>query len=198
MRFGVRQFELALMHRMRDLDAARVEDALEAMGATRAELRAAHTQWTAMAHSARAPKGRAMFRMALGPPAYEGVRHAGSLTCDVACWRLPSWPDLRYEVLLGPGGEVWNQWFVRPGAPRVLSFAELVSWGCVVADVAASFPGASHREGSAPHHWTVGFAHEGTHYRARFVYGLYQRLDHAEDDPAGSGGDSARSEGDPD
>ncbi|RVX40321.1 hypothetical protein EDD27_2726 [Nonomuraea polychroma] len=182
MRFGVRQFELALMHRMRDLDAARVEDALQRMGATRAELRAAHTQWTAMGHSARAPKGRALFRMALGPPADEGVHQAGSLTCDVARWRLPSWPDLRFEVLLGPGGEVWNQWFVRPGHAKALSFADLVPWSCVVADVGDAFPGASHLEGSAPHHWTVGFTHEGTRYHARFVYGLYQRLDRGDDE----------------
>ncbi|TMS00592.1 hypothetical protein [Nonomuraea basaltis] len=184
MKFGVRQFELALMHRMRDLDAARVEVALMAMGASRAELRAAHTQWTAMLHSERAPKGRALVRMVLGPPAYEGVKPAGSLTCEVARWRLPSWPDLEFEVLLGPGGEVWNQWFVRPGGGRALAFAELIPWRCVVADVGASFPGASHLEGSAPHHWTVGFTHEGTHYHARFVYGLYQRLDRADDRPA--------------
>ncbi|WP_327582557.1 hypothetical protein OHA25_42490 [Nonomuraea sp. NBC_00507] len=184
MRFGVRQFELALMQRMRDLEAAKVDDALKDMGATRAELRAAHTQWTAMAHSGRAPKGRSLFRMALGPPAYEGVHQVGSLTCDVAHWKLPSWPELRFEVLLGPGGEVWNQWFVRPGGARPLSFADLVPWGCVVADVGEAFPGACHLEGSAPQHWTVGFTHEGTRYRARFVYGLYQRLDRADDDPA--------------
>ncbi|MEZ7131948.1 hypothetical protein ACBR40_41995 [Nonomuraea sp. AD125B] len=182
MTFGVRQFELALMHRMRDLAAARVEDALKAMGATRAELRQAHTRWTAMAHSARAPKGRRAFLAALGSPAYEGERRVGSLTCDVARWALPSWPGLRFEVLSGPGGEVWNQWFVRPGGGRAVPFAELTPWSCVVADVGAGFPDALHLEGAAPHHWTVGFAHEGAHYRARFVYGLHQRLDRADDD----------------
>ncbi|MBF8184686.1 hypothetical protein ITP53_02775 [Nonomuraea sp. K274] len=177
MAFGVRQFELALMHRMRDLNPGRVEDALHDMGASRAELRAAHTQWTQMAHSTRAPKGMAALRMALGPPPYRGAAPFGSLTCDVARWVLPSWPDLEFEVLLGPGGEVWNQWFVRPGGDTALTFADLVPWGCVVADIGASFPGASQTEGLAPHHWAIDFPHNGTHYRARFVYGLYQRLD---------------------
>lgn len=174
MEFGVRQFELALMHRMRDLNAARVEAALETVGASRAELRAAHTQWTRMIHSR---KGPAPLRAALGPPSHRGPQPFGSLTCEVLRWTLPSWPELAYEVLLGPDGQVWNQWFVRPGGPATLTFEELTPWRCVVADVQASFPGASHSEGLAPHHWAVDFAHEGAAYRARFIYGLYQRLD---------------------
>ncbi|WP_336204218.1 hypothetical protein [Nonomuraea sp. LPB2021202275-12-8] len=177
MRFGVRQFELALMHRMRDLNAQRVEDALHDLGASRAEVRAAHTQWTRMAHSVRAPKGLAALRTILGPPPYRGTQPFGSLTCDVARWVLPSWPELEFEALLGPGGEVWNQWFVRPGGSRTLTFAELTPWKCVVADVGTSFPGASQCEGLAPHHWAVDFVHDGTARRALFVYGLYQRLD---------------------
>lgn len=172
MGFGVRQFELALMHRMRDLNPVRVEQALAGLGATRAELRAAHTQWTRMAHSARPPRLRTL----LGPPSYAGRRPFGSLTCDVTRWRLPSWPGLEFEALAGPGGEVWNQWFVRPDGDRRLSFAGLTPWTCVVADVAASFPVSAQREGSAPHHWAVDFTHEDTDHRALFVYGLYQRL----------------------
>jgi hypothetical protein len=177
MRFGVRQFELALMHRMRDLNAERVEDAIEDMGATRAELRAAHTRWTQMGYSARSRKGLAGLRTVLGRPSYEGVKPIGSITCEVARWALPSWPGLEFEVLAGPDGAVWSQWFVRPGGVRVLTFADLVPWTCVVADVGTSFPGAAQREGSAPHHWAVDFTHEGTDYRALFIYGLFQRLD---------------------
>ncbi|MEV4397827.1 hypothetical protein [Nonomuraea sp. NPDC049607] len=176
MRFGVRQFELALMHRMRDLNPQRVEQALADVDASRAELRAAHTHWTRLAHSATAPKGRAALRMALGPPAYAGTTPFGSLTCDVTRWRLPSWPELEFEALTGPGGEVWNLWFVRPGGDRRLSFADLTPWECVVADVGASFPVSAQGEGSAPHHWAVDFACAGTPRRALFVYGLYQRL----------------------
>ncbi|MEW1846150.1 hypothetical protein AB0392_50050 [Nonomuraea angiospora] len=179
----MRQFELSLMHRMRDLNPERVEDALRVMGATRAELRAAHAQWTRMLHSPRAPK---TLRPLLGRPAYEGTTAVGILTCGVSRWALPSWPGLEFEVLSGPGGETWNQWFVRPGEPRTLSFAELAPWSCVVADVAASFPGAVHLEGQAPHHWAVGFGHGGAAYRARFVYGLCQRIDAVRpEDPAG-------------
>jgi hypothetical protein len=174
MEFGVRQFELALMYRMRDLNTERVAAGVEAMGASRAELRAAHTQWTRMIH---VRKGAAPLRAALGPPAHRGPQPFGSLTCEVLRWALPSWPGLEYEALLGPDGGLWNQWFVRPGAPAVVTFEELTAWRCVVADVQASFPGAAHREGQAPHHWAVDFTHEGAAYRARFVYGLYQRLD---------------------
>ncbi|NRQ38332.1 hypothetical protein HII36_41870 [Nonomuraea sp. NN258] len=177
MTFGVREFELTLMHRMRDLNAARVEDALEDLGATRAELRAAHAHWTKLAHSARAPKGLAALRMALGPPAHQGVKPVGSLNCQVARWRLPSWPELEFEALTGPEGELWNLWFVRPGRQAALTLPDLVPWQCVVADVGTSFPGSEHGEGLAPNHWVVDFAHEGVRYRARFVYGLFQRLD---------------------
>ncbi|TDD06613.1 hypothetical protein E1292_14975 [Nonomuraea deserti] len=185
MRFRVREFELALMHRMRDLNAGRVEDALAAMGASRAEVRAAHTHWTRLAHASRAPKGAAVFRMALGPPHHAGPRAFGSLTCDVRRWILPSWPGLEFEVLTGPDGEVWNQWFVRPGGGVRLAFADLTPWTCVVADVGTSFPGATSLEGQAPHHWSVEFDHAGTAYRACFVYGLYQRLDRRDGGPAG-------------
>ncbi|MET8867618.1 hypothetical protein ABZW11_32200 [Nonomuraea sp. NPDC004580] len=173
MRFGVREFELALMHRMRDLNPGRVEEALRDMGASRAEVRAAHAHWTRLAHAPRAPKGAAALRMALGPAPYRGSRPAGSLTCDVLRWPLPSWPGLMYEALLGPGGELWNQWFVRPAGPAP---SGLEPWTCVVSDLAA-IPGAVQLEGPAPHHWTVDFPSGGRTRRARFVYGLLQRLD---------------------
>ena len=177
MGFGIRQFELALMHRMRDVNPERVEDALKDLDASWAELRAAHTLWTKMAYSSRVPKGVAALRAVLGRPAHEGAKPIGSLACEVVRWALPSWPGLEFEALVGPDGAVWNQWFVRPGGDAALAFADLTPWTCVVADVAASFPGAGQREGAAPHHWAVDFAHDGTDYRARFVYGLYQCLD---------------------
>ncbi|MCF6475136.1 hypothetical protein FAF44_43220 [Nonomuraea sp. MG754425] len=179
MAFGVREFELTLMHRMRDVNAAKVEEALGRMHASRAELREAHARWTRLAHAPRAPKGAAALRMALGPPPHRGRRPAGSLTCDVLRWPLPSWPGLAFEALLGPGGELWNQWFVRPSGPAAPSFAELTPWACVVADVGAGFPGAVQIDGPAPHHWTIDLRHDGRVHRARFVHGLLQRLDPA-------------------
>ncbi|MFG2074343.1 hypothetical protein [Nonomuraea maritima] len=182
--FGVREFQLALMHRMRDLNPERVAEALDAMGATRAELRASHAQWTRTLHAPRGPKGVALVRRALGPAPYRGIRPAGSLRCKVLRWPLPAFPGLEFEVLLGPGGEMWNQWFVRPGAPAALTFDDLVPWTCVVADVGESFPGAVQMEGPAPQHWMVDLDHGGSRHRARFVYGLLQRLDPGPPGPA--------------
>ncbi|MEV0612559.1 hypothetical protein AB0I81_04475 [Nonomuraea sp. NPDC050404] len=178
MAFGVVEFELALLHRMRDVNAAKVEEALEARGASRTELREAHAHWTRLTHVRR---GVSALRVALGPPPHRARRPAGSLTCDVLRWPLPTWPGLEYEALLGPGGELWNQWFVRASGPVTTSLADLTPWGFVVADVAASFPGAVQIDGPAPHHWTVDFRHDGEDYRARFVYGLFQRLDRKPD-----------------
>ncbi|GAA2832120.1 hypothetical protein GCM10020220_021290 [Nonomuraea rubra] len=132
MGFGVREFELALLHRMRDVNAEKVEETLGLLGASRAELREAHAHWTRLAHAPRAPKGAAALRRALGPPPHRGRRPAGSLTCDVLRWPLPTWPGLAYEALVGPGGELWNQWFVRPSGAAALTFADLVPWACVV------------------------------------------------------------------
>lgn len=172
MGYGVREFELTLMHRMRDVNPGRVEDALREMGASRAELRAAHAHWTRLAHAPRAPKGLAALRMALGPPVHRGERQAGSLTCQVLQWTLPTWPELRFEALAGPGGELWNQWFVRPPGSSPGAF-EPTPWRAVVGDFAA-VPGATHLEGGAPHHWAVDHPRGGRTWRARFVYGLYQ------------------------
>jgi len=193
MGFGVRELELTLMHRMRDVNAERVEEALGELGADRAEIRAAHRLWTKMAHSRTAPKGMAVFRMALGAPLFEGERPFGDLTAAVARWRLPYWPELEFEVLTGPDGEVWNHWFIRPGKERVLDFADLVPWTCVIADFGASFPGAVHVEGAAPHHWGVDFTHGGEKHRALFVYGLFQRLAHPDEWLHGTAGASPAS-----
>lgn len=175
--FGPRQFQLALMHRMRDVNAARVEEALQELAASAAEVRAAHHRWTRMSHGS----GLRALRGVLGTPAGEGSRRFGALTCRVARWVLPYWPELEFEALAGPDDKVWHQWLVRPGEPRAAGFAELTPWRCVVADVMASFPGAEQREGGAPQQWAVDFSHEGRKYRALFVYGLFQGF--AQDSP---------------
>ncbi|WP_327088877.1 hypothetical protein OIE66_42345 [Nonomuraea sp. NBC_01738] len=174
MGFGVREFELALMHRMRDLNPERVEDALTDMDVTRADLRSAHAHWTRILH---VRPGMGALRTALGAPRERTTRPVGSLTCTMARWPLPAWPELVYEALLGPGGELWHQWLVRPAGELTVSFDGLLPWSCVVADVGTSFPRSTQQEGSAPHHWVVDFTHGGADYRARFVYGLLQRVD---------------------
>ncbi|MFC7587006.1 hypothetical protein ACFQYP_27255 [Nonomuraea antimicrobica] len=178
MGFGVREFELALMHRMRDLNPARVEQALHAMDASRAELRDAHTRWTRLAHAPerrRAPP-RCGWRWA---PPLSGQQTGGQ-------------PDLRRPALAaalvaGPGvrGAARPRRravepVVRPPLrPRRARADRPHPWTCVVGDLGASFPGAVQIDGPAPHHWTVDFRHGGRAYRARFVHGLLQRLDPA-------------------
>ncbi|GAB3653344.1 hypothetical protein GCM10027589_11440 [Actinocorallia lasiicapitis] len=174
---GSRGLALALMHRMRDLNPGRVEEALHEMGSSRAELREAHTLWTKWAYSRSAPKGAAAFRAALGPPLSRTVRDFGDLPCDVLRWRILPWEEFAFELLLGPGGPVWNQWFVRPGPPKIMKLGELEPWTAVVNDVGVSFEDAANVEGSAPHHWAVDFTAEGAAHRALFVYGLLQRVD---------------------
>ncbi|MFI6815082.1 hypothetical protein ACIBG7_21940 [Nonomuraea sp. NPDC050328] len=166
------------------MNAPRVEEALKELHASAAEVRAAQTQWTKMAYSARAPRGLRGLRAVLGSPVSEGTAEFGALSCKVARWRLPYWPELEFEAVAGPGGGVWHQWLVRPGEVRRVGFAELVPWTCVVADVAASFPGAEQREGAAPNHWAVDFSHESRKYRALFVYGLFQGFAPAGRNPA--------------
>ncbi|MFD0477213.1 hypothetical protein ACFQ0B_60150 [Nonomuraea thailandensis] len=117
MAFGVREFELALLHRMRDVNAEKVEETLGLIGASRAELREAHAHWTRLAHAPRAPKGAAALRMALGPPPYRGRRAAGSLTCDVLRWPLPTWPGLAYEALAAPVASCGTSGSSGPPAP---------------------------------------------------------------------------------
>ncbi|NUT42044.1 MAG: hypothetical protein HOV86_18885 [Thermoactinospora sp.] len=173
MTYGVRQFQLTLMHRMRDLNSDRVQQALTDLRASRAEEGAAHSQWTRRTYYA---KGLSPYRSALGEPSYRGEHSLGAVTCDVVRWALPYWPGLEFEVMVGPDRRVWNQWFVRPAGDKKVSMAGLRPWTCVIGDVCASFPGARQGEGAAPQQWTVDFAHDGRPYQARFVYGLLQAV----------------------
>jgi len=185
--FGATEFQLVLLRRMADFHPELVEQAVRRLGSSRAELREANKRWQAMVRSARFPRGAGRHTAVLGPPQAVLPRRIGDLTCTAQQWALPLWPELRFEVLLGPGdtgGAIWNEWLVRPaGTPRPAprTVADLAPWSCVVSDVAAAFPPAVPREGSAPTRWQLEFtapdpAGLPRPYVADFTWGLLQEV----------------------
>lgn len=185
--FGATEFQLVLLRRMADFNPGPVEQAVHRLGSSRAELREANRRWQAMIRSARFPRGARRHTAVLGPAQESEPVRIGDLTCTALRWTLPLWPELRFEILLGPpdtGAQVWNEWLVRPAGtppPPLRTLADLTPWSCVVSDVATAFPPARHREGSAPTRWQLDFAapdacgvpHACT---ADFTWGLLQEV----------------------
>ncbi|MFJ9325041.1 hypothetical protein ACIRPN_06810 [Streptomyces sp. NPDC101230] len=179
--FGPREFQLVLLRRMADHQPGRVEDARQELSASLADMREANRRWQAMV---RAPRGRGSlrrYRSVLGEPELTLKRRVGDLECEALLWPVPLWPDLRFEVMAGPGGAVWNEWLVRaPGAagPELTSVPSLRPWSCTVDEVARAFPPARPMEGSAPTRWALALTDpdSGEAYVAEFTWGLFQRL----------------------
>ncbi|MCF6525500.1 hypothetical protein [Streptomyces sp. JJ36] len=182
--FGPFQFQLVLLRRMADFQPGLVADALRELGTDRAALREAHRRWQAMVRSPRGRGAVARYRSVLGPPEDTVRRRIGDLDCEALTWRVPLWPDLRFEVLTAPGGHAWNEWLVRaPGAapPRLRTVEDLTPWSCTVDEAARAFAPARPLEGSAPTRWRLAFtapdaAGERHPVLAEFTWGLLQRL----------------------
>ncbi|WP_051711479.1 hypothetical protein [Streptomyces sp. NRRL S-350] len=185
--FGVTEFQLVLLRRMADFQPGLVEEAVRRLGADRASMREANKRWQAMVRAPRFPRGGARYAAVLGPAGTTVPRRIGDLACSARQWALPLWPELRFEVLLGPaevGSPLLNEWLVRAvGAPcpRPRSIADLTPWSCVVGDVGAAFPPAVPREGSAPTRFQLDFdAPDGggrvCRWTADFTWGLLQEL----------------------
>ncbi|MFJ1703831.1 hypothetical protein [Kitasatospora sp. NPDC088346] len=185
--FATTEFQLVLLRRMADFTPELVEQAVRRLGSSRAALREANSRWQAMIRSPRFPAGARRYAAVLGPPQATAARPIGDLRCTAQQWALPLWPELRFEILLGPGGggaPVWNEWLVRaagspPPVPRTL--ADLTPWSCVVSDVAGAFPTAVPREGSAPTRWQLDFtaldaAGVPRACTADFTWGLLQEV----------------------
>ncbi|MFC9285559.1 hypothetical protein [Streptomyces sp. NPDC057052] len=176
-------FQLVLLRRMADHNPGPVEDARRALGASAADMREANKRWQAMARSPRGGGAAARYRSVLGAPASRSARRIGDLDCEAWLWPLPLWPALRFEVLLAPGGAVWNEWLVRaPGAPApaLRTLDDLTPWSCTVDEAARAFAPARPLEGSAPTRWALAFtAPDGEGVRreavAEFTWGLLQR-----------------------
>ncbi|MFE7072371.1 hypothetical protein ACFU96_20045 [Streptomyces sp. NPDC057620] len=184
-------FQLVLLRRMADHNADLVEDARHTLGVSVAGMREANRRWQAMRHAPRSRGAVARYRSILGDPESVTPRRIGDLTCDALLWPVPLWPDLRFEVLVAPGGVAWNEWLVRaPGAPapELRSLADLTPWSCTVDEAARAFAPARPLEGSAPTRWGLAFtAPDGPQdpdgpqgvrrdCAAEFTYGLLQRV----------------------
>ncbi|GAA0923576.1 hypothetical protein [Streptomyces thermoalcalitolerans] len=176
-------FQLVLLRRMADHNPDLVEDARRALGASSADLREANRRWQAMVRSPRSRSAAARYGSLLGAPESTAVRRVGDLDCEVRQWPVPLWPDLRFEVLVAPGGQVWNEWLVRaPGAegPDLRTLDDLTPWSCTVDEVARAFAPARPLEGTAPTRWGLAFRApdaQGVSRRvvAEFTWGLLQR-----------------------
>ncbi|MCA1223600.1 hypothetical protein [Streptomyces sp. 8L] len=195
--FGPRSFQLVLLRRMADHQPDLVDEARRALGASRADLREANRRWQAMVRSPRGRGARARYRSVLGEPARAFRRRVGDLECDAFQWPVPLWPDLRFEIMVAPGGAVWNEWLVRaPGAPApaLSTAADLRPWGCTVDELARAFPPARPLEGTAPTRFGLAFRAparpvggapapaggdtspvDRTEHVAEFTWGLLQR-----------------------
>ncbi|PNE35691.1 hypothetical protein AF335_02275 [Streptomyces eurocidicus] len=177
-------FQLVLLRRMADHHPELVEDALRELGVDRTTMREANRRWQAMVRSPKSRGAGTRYRSVLGPPGTTGERRIGDLTFDVATWRMPLWPALRFEVLSAPGGAVWNEWLVRaPGAPAptLRTVEDLRPWSCTVDEVARAFAPARPMEGTAPSRWGLGFSAVDAGgvrgaYVAEFTWGLLQRV----------------------
>ncbi|MFJ7159555.1 hypothetical protein ACIQUQ_32025 [Streptomyces sp. NPDC101118] len=182
--FGPAAFQLVLLRRMADFQPDLAEDARRSLGATLADQREANKRWQAMVRSPRSRGALARYRSVLGPAESVGRRRIGDLECEALLWPVPLWPTLRFEVLAGPDGAVWNEWLVRaPGEPGPVleTLDDLAPWSCVVDEVARAFAPVRPMEGTAPTRWRLEFHGKdaaGAEGRcvAEFTYGLLQRL----------------------
>lgn len=193
-------FQLVLLRRMADHNPGLVERARHELGVSVARMREANRRWQAMTRGRGGARGtRSRYRSVLGAPGSTARRTIGDLECEALLWPLPLWPDLRFEVLLAPGGGVWNvgapptlfePWgrLVRaPGmpGPELRALADLAPWSCTVDEVARAFAPARSLEGTAPTRWRLAFdapeagGADGPRRRcvAEFTWGLLQRVE---------------------
>ncbi|MGP3970138.1 hypothetical protein [Streptomyces sp. 6N223] len=182
---GPFDFQLVLLRRMADFQPGLVEDALRELGVGRDRMREANRRWQAMARSPRRGGGAlGRYRAVLGPPEETASRRVGDLDCHVHRWPVPLWPDLRFEALAVPGGEVWHETLARaPGAPgpALRTVEDLTPWSCTLDEAARAYAPARPLEGSAPTRWCLAFtAREASGGErpvvAEFSWGLLQRL----------------------
>ncbi|MET7303380.1 hypothetical protein [Embleya sp. NPDC005575] len=176
---GPDQFCLVLLRRMGDYQPDLVADAVRELEFSRTRMREVNAQWQRMVRSRSVGGPARAYRAALGEPAGRAERRIGDLTADAQWWVLPLWPELRFEILTGPDGRVWQEWLVRADpatTPPVESVAGLRPWGFVIGDIEHAYPKLRHVEGSAPSRWASLITEGESTYRADFVWGLLQNV----------------------
>jgi hypothetical protein len=179
--FGTVEFQLMLLRRMADYQPELVRRVTAELGLPRSAVPDAHHRWQTMIRSRTFPVGLDRLRIVLGPPEALFTREFGDAVHEVAHWRLPLWPDLRYEAMVQPGGPSLQEWLVRPDAatgPDLVTAADVRPWTCVVGDLEKAFGPVEHEDGDAPSRWTVAFTSPGQTGRhlARFTWGLVQTV----------------------
>ncbi|NHC15516.1 hypothetical protein [Motilibacter deserti] len=177
---GRREFELVLLRRMADFHPDRVRAALDVLGATPAEARAAHARWQRISHS-RAFRGDLQrYTAVLGPPAAQREEALGDLAVVRRWWPLGRlWPDLGWQLVsLREGATVHSELVRLSGEPALPEDPrELEPWSCVVRDAARAYPVLEQGEGDATSRWYAIGAGPGRPWRAVFVWGLLQVVD---------------------
>jgi len=169
--FARREFQLMLLRRMADFQPELVARAFAEAGATRAEYLAAHNRWVSLLRSPTAPQGLALYEAVLGPPGAERAEAVGDLTLVRLTWPLAGlWPDLRWELMVGAGGDVLNGWLVRAAGSALPVLDRLEPWSCVVGDVLARYPTAQQADPGIPSRWII----ELNGQCLTFVHGLLQ------------------------
>ncbi|MEV8548519.1 hypothetical protein AB0L04_01525 [Streptomyces glaucescens] len=173
-------FQLVLLRRMADHNPDLVADARRALGVSLTDMREANRRWQAMVRSPRGRTAAGRYRSVLGAPESRTPRRIGDLECEAWQWPVPLWPDLRFEVLAGAGGAVWNEWLVRaPGAaaPALRTLADLTPWSCTIDEAARAFTPARPLQGTAPTRWGLVLTGPGGEEAvAEFTWGLFQRV----------------------
>ena len=203
------EFQLILLRRMADYQPAMVERARSGLGFSITESREANAWWQRFIRSRSAPRGLERYRAVLGPPEATLDQRTGDLVCQLYHWTLPLWPQLRFEIVAGPGGQVWQEWLVRapgtePPAPNSNTSTNadtntntdqaVEPWQYVVGDLERMYTRVRHLPEDAPTRWVSEYGYEsgdghGTVLwrRARFVYGLLQEVSEPTEKSAAQG-----------
>jgi hypothetical protein len=174
--FARYEFQLMLLRRMEDLQPDLVASALVQLGASRAEFRAAHRRWQELLRSRSYPSDVRRFEIALGPADTERTVPYGDVELLALRWSLPRlWPDLAWEVVTDGEGTVLHEWLVRasggPAGP-LDDLPTIAPWSCVVDDLAAAHPGATHVDLQLNSRWGLVIDDQ----LATFVWGLFQQV----------------------